>query len=113
MRSPDVRRASSRLLMATGCAVALPDESNANSGQTGDGPVVDMSFGDDAVPEATAMELPYGPFGAKSWGAGSAVQNRDNGIVVGQPKLFELRTLQMMIDSVKSRCARCCSSTNR
>ena len=31
----------------------------------------------------------------------SNVKNRDNGIVVGQPKLFELRSLQRMIDGVK------------
>ena len=33
------------------------------------------------------------------------VRNRDNGIVVGQPKLFELRSLEMMIDSVKASLA--------
>lgn len=32
----------------------------------------------------------------------SKKRNRDNGIVVGQPKLFELRSIQMMIDSVKT-----------
>lgn len=31
--------------------------------------------------------------------------NRENGIVVGQPKLFEPRSLQMMIDSVKASLA--------
>ncbi len=33
------------------------------------------------------------------------VRNHDNGIVVGQPKLFELRSVQMMIDSVKASIA--------
>lgn len=42
----------------------------------------------------------------KTWANSTpSVHNRDNGIVVGQPKLFELRSVQMMIDSVKASLA--------
>ncbi|HEY3298115.1 MAG TPA: hypothetical protein VGK34_05605 [Armatimonadota bacterium] len=49
-------------------------------------------------------ELP--DLGEKAYTADAPVgvikaRNRDNGIVVGQPKLFELRSLQVMIDNVK------------
>lgn len=65
---------------------------------------------DNAPPSAVAMpllppELTDKSFGAKQYGSGPKVRNKDNGIVVGQPKLFELRSLQMMIDNVKASLA--------
>lgn len=59
---------------------------------------------EEAIPEYGMPEFP----GNKQYTPDTVtlkVKNRDNGIVVGQPKLFELRSIQKMIDSVKANLA--------
>lgn len=70
----------------------------------------DEGYSEEPPPMYSTPEYADPVFSEKMYNPGdfqmtSKVHNRDNGIVVGQPKLFELRSLQMMIDNVKASLA--------